>query len=209
MAMPYAAIADSALKVGSSATGSFGQIASAYAAEDQVGRNWERLQELQKLEDLNALGLTEEEMQAQYDRMNNQAQSVARAGRDARDRALSAYMGSGAGALLPYAAQAQQQEGRLASAMGASIADASRIREEQQLQEIEDRLAYDVAQKQAKIAAFTNLFTAGLAQAGDIVNQQAKMGSFDQNPADQMDPADMEVLMQDDEMYGFMQGLGE
>jgi hypothetical protein len=119
--------------------------------------NKKRLKELQRMSELDALGLTEEEKQVLY----NAYEQTAQAGRESlagqQEAAAQAFSANASGQALKAAQLGQEQQAKTSADIQARITAADQARATALQQELEDRLAYKAQRTQQQVAAVTSL----------------------------------------------------
>tara|TARA_R110000751_G_scaffold191833_2_gene297456 strand:- start:5096 stop:5776 length:681 start_codon:yes stop_codon:yes gene_type:complete len=142
-------------------------VISANRKTDLDRRNEERLEELRRRSEMNALGLTDEE-EAVLRSQQEQSRSAAQTGLEAKHRAAMAASGSGSGAALAQAQAAQQEEMTGQQKIGETIAAADLAERASEEDEIEALIA---AQAQRQIQKRTTRSDA-LSDVGDVAQQE-------------------------------------
>lgn len=119
--------------------------------------NRKRLKELQRMSELDALGLTEEEKQVLY----NAYEQTAQAGRESlagqQEAAAQAFSANASGQALKAAQLGQEQQAKTSADIQARVTAADQARAQALQQELEDRLAYKAQRTQQQVAAATSL----------------------------------------------------
>jgi len=119
--------------------------------------NKKRLKELERLAEIEALGLTEEEKQSLFSSLSRTAEGGRDDIRGLMEASLQSIDTSG-GQALKRAALAQEQAARLETDLGSRVQAADEARAAALAQEFEDRLAYKGQRQQQQIQAATSLF---------------------------------------------------
>lgn len=143
--------------------------------------NLEKIAELQRKEEMNALGLTPEEEQMLRAQQQGRLTQVQREG-EQRRRQLMAASDVGGGAALQQAALADESTAAAEIAGEQAIAEADYRKEQQQRQELEDRMAQEARRVMGKRERRADLVELGAGQVGQfLTSKQAIVGA--QSPA--------------------------
>ena len=195
---PYSAIISSALDLVGGTLQSIPYLVP--TAYDKSNR--QRLKELQRMSELDALGLTEEERQALF----NAYAQTARAGREAvqgqTEAAAQAFSAAGTGQALKQAQLGQEAQARTEADIQARVLAADQARAQQLAQELEDRLAYKAQRQQQQISAATSLFMPllGSAQEGVAMGKTTRAPEGAPAQAEELDDETKSLL---NELYNF------
>lgn len=189
-------IANTVLTAAGSLGSGITDVATAYSGKDAVRANRRRLAELERREQLDALGLTQEELQLMDQRMRQPAmQAIQGAQRLAERQAAS----SATGDVQALAGQQAALEalGATETQIGGQLAEANIMEARRQRQELEDRRAADAQVRANRARAVGQLLTGGViggAQKG--VQEQAKLGTARQDAsyAARLSPRQIAVL---------------
>jgi hypothetical protein len=145
----------------------------AYVVPSEADKyNEKRLKKLKRQAELEALGLSEEERQAYFSILNQPATQARAALTDAQSQALMAYDTQGSGQALKLSQLAAEEAAKTESAIGSQILGADLQAQQDQAQELQDRLAYQAKREQQKAQVALSFFMPLLVSAGDIAQQQ-------------------------------------
>ncbi len=150
---PYSALIGAGLDLVSGTLNAIPQM----VVTDYDKSNKKRLKELQRMSELDALGLTEEEKQVLY----NAYEQTAQAGRESlagqQEAAAQAFSANASGQALKAAQLGQEQQAKTSADIQARVTASDQARAQALQQELEDRLSYKAQRTQQQVAAATSL----------------------------------------------------
>ena len=150
---PYTALIGAGLDLVSGTLNAIPQM----VVTDYDKSNKKRLKELQRMSELDALGLTEEEKQVLY----NAYEQTAQAGRESlagqQEAAAQAFSANASGQALKAAQLGQEQQAKTSADIQARVTASDQARAQALQQELEDRLSYKAQRTQQQVAAATSL----------------------------------------------------
>ena len=151
--------------------------------------NKKRIKELQRLQSLNALGLTEDEKQQYFTALNQAAQAGREGISSQMESGLQSFNTSGAGRSLALAKAGEEAMGRVGTQIGQSVKQEDIARADAQRQELEDRLAAKAERDRQMASAVTSMLMPILGsatQSGALkqtTSVKPQSGAVSANPA--------------------------
>lgn len=195
---PYSAIIGAGLDLVGGALGAIpAMVPTAY---DKSNR--QRIKELQRMSELDALGLTEEERQALFNAYARTAQAGREAAQAQTEAAAQAFSSAGTGQALKQAQLGQEAQARTEADIQARVLAADQARAQALAQELEDRLAYRAQRQKEQISAATSLFMplVGSAQEGTALAQTTRQPTPEEGQGEVLDEETKSFL---DELFNF------
>lgn len=195
---PYSAIISAGLDL---VGGTLGAIpAMVPTAYDKANRK--RIKELQRMSELDALGLTEEERQALFNAYARTAQAGREAAQAQTEAAAQAFSSAGTGQALKQAQLGQEAQARTEADIQARVLAADQARAQALAQELEDRLAFKAQRQKEQISAATSLFMPliGSAQEGTALGQTTRQPTPEEGQGEVLDEETKSLL---DELFNF------
>jgi len=135
--------------------------------------NEKRLKELRRRAEIDALGLSDLEKEAYFNAISQQAAAGRKSLQDMQQQALMAFSDQGSGQALKLSQLAAEEAAKQEAVIGQSVLGADIAAKAEQLQELEDRAAYESARQQQKAQAVLSMLMPILATASEAGAQAA------------------------------------
>ena len=170
-----------ALPIAAAAGGAAIEAIPSFLPTAQTRENKRRLEELQRMQEMGTLGLTEEEKQSIFGSQQAQIQGALQASQ-AQARAAGAAGMQGAGAAQLQAAKAAETQAALVAGAQRDLETKNLIRKRELEQEIQARIAAKAEKSQERAAALAKIgsagFEAGMEELGlSSITGGSKIGS--------------------------------
>lgn len=164
--------------------------------------NRKRIKELERMSELDALGLTEEEKQALFGAYARTAQAGREAAQAQTEAAAQAFSSAGTGQALKQAQLGQEAQARTEADIQARVLAADQARAQALAQELEDRLAYRAQRQKEQISAATSLFMPliGGAKEQGALAQTTRQPTAEEQQGEILDEETKSLL---NELYNF------